>query len=159
LTEKRAIKAVDQPPTTTLFRYKKLIERQLEGIPILGSRVMITYSANRPSFRKALGHWPSLTADGNVLRTSLTPQQAAEAVANYLIQTDETDVQGPIVLRYVYQPESAGPGYIRVRLMIEATLVHVQTGVETHNNELIRVRYVDAGANQAPDGIGDETGP
>ena len=125
----------------TLAGYKQLLTREIDGIPVMGSRVMMSYTPDL-TFRKALGHWPSLAKDGHQLASQLGPEEVAELVAQYLIDTGQNDVTGSIPLRYVFTAVPAGPATVQLRLQVEATLFEPAPPEEDGDGEKVRTRLI-----------------
>lgn len=137
------------PSAPRVEAWKVFLERRLGGTTVQDSRAVFSYTPDG-TFTKALIRWPSLDPDPSHHRTNagVAPSEAAGAVARYLIETGQTDVDGAIRLDFSFHGEDVlvGPGQrpaLRLTRKVEATLEEARTAPEDGMHERIRVVEVD----------------
>jgi hypothetical protein len=137
------------PTAPRLEAWKVFLERRLGGTAVEGSRAVFTYTPDG-TLTKALIRWPSLDPDPSHHRTNagVAPNEAALAVARYLIETGQTDVGGAIVLDFSFRSEDVLVGAeqrpaLRLTRKVEATLDEARPAPEDGLHERIRVAVVD----------------
>lgn len=138
-----------RPTPPRVEAWKVFLERRLGGTPVDGSRAVFSYAPDG-TFTKALIRWPSLDPDPSRHRTNagVAPNEAAAAVARHLIETDQTDVDGAIVLAFRFATEDVLVGAeqrpaVRLTRKVEAALQEARPAPETGLHERVRVAVVD----------------
>ncbi|MFT3767048.1 MAG: hypothetical protein QM820_16240 [Minicystis sp.] len=113
------------PGAPSVQAYKTFIDRAVAGIPVQGSRIVVTYDpAGR--FRRVAGTWPALAAQGHRLTTSLPRAEIASRVTAHLTARG---LSGRAVrAHYVYVPEAQADGTIKLRLAAEARVPADRSG-------------------------------
>ena len=139
----------DAPTPPRIEAWKVFLERKLGATVVEGSRAVFTYTPDG-TLTKALIRWPSLDPDVSRHRPNagVSPNEAAGAVARYLVETGQTDVDGAIVLAFSFETEDVLVGAAQrpaVRLVrkVEATLDEARPAPEAGFHERIRVVEVD----------------
>lgn len=100
-----------------LVAHKTFISRALHGIEVQGSRLVVSHDPGG-RLQRIVGVWPALAADGHQLTTRLSPRQLIERAERSLAAHDLVDRE--VKLRYVYVPEDAAAGEVRLRLHVAA---------------------------------------
>jgi hypothetical protein len=107
---------------TDVHAYKVFIERKLNGLPVLGSRAVLTYDQNG-LLKKSILNWPRLAESGHTLTSSLDKQRIIELVAKHpAIVAGAKGRETNIPVRLAYQPFEAGHGQVALKLVAEATI-------------------------------------
>lgn len=109
-----------QPPTPpAIHRYKTFVFRGINGVPIEGSRAVLTHHRDG-SFNRALINWPPLAPTGHKLRSDLTVQEIAARAIAALRRAGERE--GQATLTWNYLPTELEDGSIVLELVVNARM-------------------------------------
>lgn len=124
------------PSAPSVHSYKTFIERAVRGVPVLGSRIVISYdTAGR--LRRVVGTWPTLAADGHRATTSL-PLATVEARVKDRLASQGLSGRA-VRARYVYVPVANADGTVTLGLHAEARVPADRSGGRASSPQAVLV--------------------
>lgn len=118
---------LQQPTPPIIHRYKTFVFRGINGVPIEGSRAVLTHHRDG-SFNRALINWPPLAPTGHKLRSDLTVTEITARAIAALRRAGERE--GEATLTWCYRPTELDDGSIALELVVNARMpaTHYEDG-------------------------------
>ncbi|MBI2566418.1 MAG: hypothetical protein HYV63_05235 [Candidatus Schekmanbacteria bacterium] len=136
VTEKAVMRASRLPGDAagelqaTVHAQKVFVERQVNGLPVLGSQAVVTFDQSG-NLKKLIMRWPALAASGHQLTSRLSASRIAQRVAGDAVLTERANgFVGKVPVRLAYDPEEGAGGRLTLKLVAAAALVPDADGGE-----------------------------
>lgn len=107
-----------KPSAVELQSYKTIFYRAINGVPVQGSRVVVTHWPDG-TLKRTLVHWPAIAQGGNRLTTRLSvPEITRRAAA--VLSSQGVAKGSSAALRWKYMPTRQKNGEVTLQLVVAA---------------------------------------
>ncbi len=122
----------------TLAAHKIFFERLVNGVPVVGNRVVTTFNPDR-SLKKVYGVWPGLSQKNHYLTTDKTTEDIKNLIVDEIIFNgdNQRDYIKAIPIVASYEPNYDENGRVYLDLVVDATLDISRDGQNTNEKTKI----------------------